>query len=423
MDYPPAVVSPLWVEESLKAGRRLVERKYLVKKPTESLLGRTPGSASAAAAAAAAKKRKRPAAAVLPKPAEAYELNELVFSSTQQMHNDLAGPADVADDVSSPRGGGGGKAQRRGGAAGDRQAQQQQQQQRGRSGAGGRGGMPTVVEGPEGEAEEAGQQQQQRALGVGIETQAVSLRDGASLGRREGRQEPPLLQLLWRRHARVSLCPCCQPFNSSLLPLLLLQVANILTIDLPDDEHCGGGTPGGVAGGAGGADNEEEEQDELDTPLAMRFAKSSAERGWKSGGGSGGRATGGASGDGRAAVAAAAAGGAADKRSRLALVSGPRHEQVQKGQAPAAAAHKETEAMLADDQQQQEQPAADQQQQEEEEEEGDEQQQADRAAAAAKGVAARFSVRQLVQHPERPVLLHTGTPLPGSAPTSPADSK
>lgn len=30
MDYPPVVVSPLWVEESIKAGRRLVERKYLV---------------------------------------------------------------------------------------------------------------------------------------------------------------------------------------------------------------------------------------------------------------------------------------------------------------------------------------------------------------------------------------------------------
>lgn len=29
-DYPPVVVSPLWVEESIKAGRRLVERKYLV---------------------------------------------------------------------------------------------------------------------------------------------------------------------------------------------------------------------------------------------------------------------------------------------------------------------------------------------------------------------------------------------------------
>jgi hypothetical protein len=175
MDYPPAVVSPLWVEESLKAGRRLVERKYLVKKPIESLLGRTPGSASAAAAAAAAKKRKRPAAAVLPKPAEAYELNEMVFSSTQQMHNDLAGPADMADDVSSPRGGGGSKAPRRGGAAGDRQVQQQ----RGGRGTTDRGGMVTVAEGPEEEAEEAGQQQlQQRAMGVGTETQAVSLRHG-----------------------------------------------------------------------------------------------------------------------------------------------------------------------------------------------------------------------------------------------------
>lgn len=30
LEYPPVVVSPLWVEESIKAGRRLVERKYLV---------------------------------------------------------------------------------------------------------------------------------------------------------------------------------------------------------------------------------------------------------------------------------------------------------------------------------------------------------------------------------------------------------
>jgi hypothetical protein len=33
MDYPPVVVSPLWVEESIKAGRRLVERKFLVRQP------------------------------------------------------------------------------------------------------------------------------------------------------------------------------------------------------------------------------------------------------------------------------------------------------------------------------------------------------------------------------------------------------
>lgn len=30
LEYPPVVVSPLWVEESIKSGRRLVERKYLV---------------------------------------------------------------------------------------------------------------------------------------------------------------------------------------------------------------------------------------------------------------------------------------------------------------------------------------------------------------------------------------------------------
>lgn len=208
-DYPPVVVSPLWVEESIKAGRRLVERKYLVggwaggrgglvgklaeacsawvcgsatgcadpcradiptagpprprqvKKPTESLLGRTPGSG--AAGGAAAKKRKRPAAAVLPKPAEAYELDDLVFSSTQQMTGDAAG---TGGEISSPRGGGGGK--RRGGAGG--------------RGGGARGGarqqpaaaaaMPSVAE--EEEAEEEQQAAEAPApSGIGTDTQAV----------------------------------------------------------------------------------------------------------------------------------------------------------------------------------------------------------------------------------------------------------
>ena len=225
------VVSPLWVEESIKAGRRLVERKYLVsgmgaradllearglaaqsswlapslpshrcrhapildacsvgcardclhiaaqqpascrlrlqvKKPTESLLGRTPGSG----AGAAAKKRKRPAAAVLPKPAEAYELDDLVFSSTQQMHNDLAGPADdAAGEVCSPRGG---KQPRRGAAGGRGTAGKQQ-----RGGRGGRSAaaaMPAVAEEEEEQEEAAEAVQEGRAPGVGSDTQAVS---------------------------------------------------------------------------------------------------------------------------------------------------------------------------------------------------------------------------------------------------------
>lgn len=44
LDPPPIVVSPLWVEESVVAKRRLMERKFLVPRPKESLLGGTPGS-------------------------------------------------------------------------------------------------------------------------------------------------------------------------------------------------------------------------------------------------------------------------------------------------------------------------------------------------------------------------------------------
>lgn len=172
MDYPPVVVSPLWVEESIKAGRRLVERKYLVKKPTESLLGRTPGTAGAA------KKRKRPAAAPLPKPAEAYDIDDLNFSSTQQIQGQggqdeaavvPSGTAVGDGEVTSPRGGAPAKQQR--GAAG-RGAKKQQAR-----------GMPTVVELLSDDEEEGWQQEEpqqgappplQQAGKIGTETQAVS---------------------------------------------------------------------------------------------------------------------------------------------------------------------------------------------------------------------------------------------------------
>lgn len=138
-----------------------------MKKPTESLLGRTPGSG----AGGAAKKRKRPAAAVLPRPAEAYELDDLVFSSTQQMHNDLAGPADdAAGEVSSPRGG---KSARRGGGGGRGAGQQRV----GRGGRAAAAAMPAVPEEAEEEEEEDAAVQQQRggqAPGIGSDTQAVS---------------------------------------------------------------------------------------------------------------------------------------------------------------------------------------------------------------------------------------------------------
>lgn len=131
-----------------------------VKKPTESLLGRTPGSTGAAA-----KKRKRPAAAVLPKPSEAYELDDGAFSSTQQM-------VDGGGAAKHPRrGGGAGSSKpgaRGGGAAGSS-----------RGGRGAAAAMPAVVEddeesGWEDEDGTAQKQQKQASAGVGTETQAVS---------------------------------------------------------------------------------------------------------------------------------------------------------------------------------------------------------------------------------------------------------
>lgn len=197
-----------------------------------------------------------------------------------------------------------------------------------------------------------------------------------------------------------------------------VQVANILTIDLPDDE------PGHTPGPAG------EEEDELDTPLALRFAKSSAERAaaWGSGGSSGGRAAG--SGVPRGGGAGPAGAAAADRRSRLALASGPREQEAkavdEQDAMEEADSDSEQAAMQVDEPtaaQQEQQVGEDQQppgQQQQQQEEADGGEQRAREAAAAKGVAARFSVRQLVQHPERPVLVHKGTPLPGALP-SPGD--
>ena len=201
-------------------------------------------------------------------------------------------------------------------------------------------------------------------------------------------------------------------------------MANILTIDLPDDDDPGP-TPGGVGGAA------EEEQDELDTPLAARWAKSSAERagGWASGG----------SGRGSEERRGGGGGGGADKRSRLAVASGPREqaEAAHGGGAAAPAEVREVEAMEIEgdaapaaqqeqQQQQQQQQAmeqygAQQQETEQEAQQREEEERRREQELRAKGVAERFSVRQLVRHPERPVVLHKGTPLPGSLPPSPDD--
>ena len=202
-------------------------------------------------------------------------------------------------------------------------------------------------------------------------------------------------------------------------PTTPAQVANILTVDLPDEEH--GHTPGPAA-----------DDDELDTPLALRFVKSSAERAapW----GSGGSGTGTGSGGRVGGVGGGLAG--ADRRSRLALASGPREQE-----ADAAAEQDIIEDADSEEEQQAamqvDAPAAAQQEPGEGEQQAPDQQQQQgqegaaeeaaeehvREAATAKGVAARFSVRQLVQHPERPVVVHKGTPLAGALPSSPAGSK
>ena len=102
-------------------------------------------------------------------------MDDFVFSSTQQMHNDLAGPADdAAGEVSSPRGG---KFARRGGGGGRGAGQH-------RGGRGGRGGraaaaaMPAVAEEQEEDEQEeavaALQRQEGQAPGFGSDTQAVS---------------------------------------------------------------------------------------------------------------------------------------------------------------------------------------------------------------------------------------------------------
>lgn len=325
---------------------------------------------------------------MLPKPAEAYELDDLVFSSTQQLQNDAA---EGGPEVTSPRGRGG-KSTRRGGAAGGKAVAPQ----RGGRKAAAAAAVPSVAE-EDMEAEEGQQgvgEGELTAAAIGTDTQAVSTRWWLAV----------CVQVDEERCRLCTIVLCSTPHPPP-------QVANILTVDLPDDEP--GHTPGPHA-----------DEDELDTPLAQRFAKSSAERGaaWASGGSSGGRPPAGAG--------AAAGGGGA--RSRLALVSGPQQQQQREEEEEAEEqieeADSEEEAMQLDvpgaaaQQEPEEQPHQEQEQQPA----AAGQQQQDRImgkGVAARVVAERFSVRQLVQHPERPVVLHKGTPLPGSLPSSPVEEK
>ena len=87
MPFPPVVVSPLWVEDSITQGRRLIENRYMVARPKEHLLAATPASASNGATT---KKRKNRSGPAVPKPAENFDLDpqDWFFSSTQQLNTD-----------------------------------------------------------------------------------------------------------------------------------------------------------------------------------------------------------------------------------------------------------------------------------------------------------------------------------------------
>lgn len=142
-------------------------------------------------------------------------------------------------------------------------------------------------------------------------------------------------------------------------------VADILAVDLPADEGEEAAEDGGAEEDAADADPNEggSDEDDLDTPLGVRFARQS---GGKGSFGKGSRARARATG-----------------RSRLAQASGPG--------AAANVQGAEEESRGGD-------PA--------------------RKAGTRAGVAQRFSVRHLQSHPERPVKLHKGTPLPGAMPHS-----
>jgi len=84
LDSPPLVVSPLWVESSIKADRRQVEKKYAVIKPPPQ-----PTAIAIHPADAPPKRKQRAttaaARAAQPKPSAAYDVDtsDIMFSSSQ----------------------------------------------------------------------------------------------------------------------------------------------------------------------------------------------------------------------------------------------------------------------------------------------------------------------------------------------------
>ncbi|KAG7671975.1 putative Microcephalin [Nannochloris sp. 'desiccata'] len=104
---PPSIVSPLWVEESITQGRRLMEKRYMVARPKENLLAAAPNSTGARASGGGTKKRKqRSSGPAPPKPAGEFDLNlesDWLFDSSQQLKEPGTSGSDAADPLSGPR--------------------------------------------------------------------------------------------------------------------------------------------------------------------------------------------------------------------------------------------------------------------------------------------------------------------------------
>ena len=359
------MISPLWLEASLAAGRRVVEKRYLVGRPKESLLA----PALAPGSGGGSKKRRR--ASALPKPADAYELDLHNFSSTQHLNNgSRAEGQQGGEEVASPGRGGpvGRRGAKRGKAAGHRGSAQVQQRAR----------LPAVQE---------------------------------AAGEKEGEQKQQRPQQQQQQHCRVG---ACAGGRLPAIGLATQQVADILAVDLAMEELRGAGGPQG-------------DEDDLDTPLSVRCARNSL--GGRQQTASGGRGQ--PSEVGLAAHAEAGARVAPAGRSRLARMSpheGPVAGAADEGSGCPGGSG--VEAMEVEDHlpaSPQGQQASPQQLEQQQEEEGDgggreRRQQREAELRRQKGVAARFSTRQLERNLAKPLLLHKATPLPGAEPPPSAEA-
>lgn len=102
-EYPPLIVNPLWVDQSISEKRRLIEHRFTVARPKANLITKAPGSTGAAT-----KRKRGPVAAAAPRPAVDLELDPLdpIFSSSQQIQGEggaAAGGGGADGEVSSPK--------------------------------------------------------------------------------------------------------------------------------------------------------------------------------------------------------------------------------------------------------------------------------------------------------------------------------